>query len=72
MQKVMQQVLMIMRVRWGSVLVITWKEDMVANISRKHVTATFSSKMVTIHYWVKLGGHLKEALDVRINMTTSV
>ena len=84
MQKVMQQVLMIMQVRWdtedgtntnterGSILVITWKEDMVANISRKHVTATFSSKMVTIHYWVKLAGHLKEALDVRINMTTSV
>ena len=61
MQKVMQQVLMIMQVRWdtedgtntnterGSILVITWKEDMVANISRKHVTATFSSKIDTIH-----------------------
>ena len=68
---------------------------MVAFISRKRVTAIFSSKVNTIHfrdqpvtnlsskqvvvvigntihYWVKLAGHLKEVLVVRMNMTTSV
>jgi hypothetical protein len=63
MQKVMQQVWKIMQVRkwWdmedstsnsteqGSVLIIIRKEDMVAIISGKHVTAIFSSKVDTIY-----------------------
>ena len=62
MQKVMQQVWKIMQVRkwWdmedstrnsteqGSVLIIIRKEDMVAIISWKHITAIFTSKKVTV------------------------
>ena len=63
MQKLMQQVWKIIQVRkwwdmeddtsWsteqGSVFIITRGEDMVAFISRKHVTAVVSSKVNTIY-----------------------
>ena len=68
---------------------------MVAFISRKCITAVFSSEVYmiyprdqpvinlgskqvvivignAIHYWVKLAGHPKEVLVMRMNMTTSV
>ena len=41
----------------------------VTNLSSKQVMIVISN---TIHYWVKLAGHLREVLDVKMDMTTSV